>query len=345
MADVAARAGVSRALVSLVFRDARGPSAETRAHVLRVAGEIGYRLDPTARLLRSSRSRLLGVVLDIRNPFHADLVDGLHAAAERAGYRVALGAVTPGRVAGRAAGDLLESRCEGVVLLGSAMPAGGVSGLADRAPVVVMGRRAGDTGADVVRTADADGAGAAVDHLVALGHRDVVHVDGARLPGSADRRRGYRAAMRRHGFAGRARVLPGDGTEDAGVRAALTLRSGGPLPTAVVMYNDRSAVGLLDALLRAGVDVPAEVSVVGYDDSSLARMTHVDLTSVGQDAAGMAAAAVDLLVERLDGGRRAARDVVLPPHLVVRGTTGPRPLPAGARGPPVVALLPDERAP
>jgi DNA-binding LacI/PurR family transcriptional regulator len=131
--------------------------------------------------------------------------------------------------------------------------------------------------------------------------------------------------MRRHGLADHVRVIAGDHTEAAGTRAARALLAGGALPGAVVAYNDSCALGLLDAFNRAGVEVPADVSVAGYDDSSLARLAHVNLTTVSQDARGQAEHAVAAAVERLDGGRVRPREVVLAPRLVVRGTTGPPP--------------------
>jgi DNA-binding LacI/PurR family transcriptional regulator len=177
----------------------------------------------------------------------------------------------------------------------------------------------------VVRSADADGVGQAVGHLAGLGHRAIAYVDGGRGPIAADRRRGYRTAMRRHGLAELVRVVPGDHTEAAGTRAARALLAGGEVgpPTAVVAYNDQSALGLLDELSRAGMEVPGQMSVAGYDDSSLARLAHVNLTTVSQDARGQAEHAVAAAVERLDGGRVRPREVVLAPRLVVRGTTGP----------------------
>lgn len=122
-------------------------------------------------------------------------------------------------------------------------------------------------------------------------------MDGGRGAIASDRRRGYRRAVRRPGLAARARVIPGDHTEEAGIRAAQTLRAE-RLPTAVITSNDRCAVGLLDAFARQGVEVPGAVSVVGYDDSMLARLAHVDLTTVSQDAAQQAERAVELAVER-----------------------------------------------
>jgi DNA-binding LacI/PurR family transcriptional regulator len=129
--------------------------------------------------------------------------------------------------------------------------------------------------------------------------------------------------MRRRGFASHLRVIPGDHTEEAGILAAAVLTAGERLPTAVITSNDRCAVGLLDALARLGVAVPGSVSVVGYDDSALARLAHVDLTTVSQDARGQAGQAVALAMERLEAGRAAPREVVLTPHLVVRSTTAP----------------------
>jgi DNA-binding LacI/PurR family transcriptional regulator len=173
-----------------------------------------------------------------------------------------------------------------------------------------------------VRVADDEGVGQAVDHLVGLGHRHIVHVDGADAAMAADRRAGFLAAVRRHGLDA-ARVLPGGYDEAAGAAAARVLLADPALPTAVVAANDRSAIGLLDVFLRAGVQVPGDMSVVGYDDSALARLAHVDLTTVSQEAGAQAVQAVGAAVARLDGSREEPQEVVLTPRLVVRGTSGP----------------------
>ena len=323
LADVAARAGVSSGLVSLVLRNQPGPSAQTRTRVIAAAQELGYRADRTASLLARRRSRHLGVLMDVRNTFHAELVTDLDAAATGLGYDLVLSTLTPARDERRAAEILLDFRCEALILLGPDEPAGWLNALGSEIPVVVVGRRVPSAAVDVVRAADDRGVAQAVSHLAGLGHRDIAFVDGGSGTIAADRRRGYRQAMRRRGFAGHLRIIPGDHTEEAGTRAAAALTAGENLPTAVITSNDRCAVGLLDALSRLGVAVPGAVSVVGYDDSALARLAHVDLTSVSQDARGQAGQAVALAVERLENGRAAPREVVLTPHLVVRGTTGP----------------------
>jgi DNA-binding LacI/PurR family transcriptional regulator len=323
LADVAARAGVSSGLVSLVLRDQPGPSAPTRARVLEAAQELGYRADRMASLLARRRSRHLGVLMDVRNTFHAELVTDLDAAATGLGYDLVLSTLTPARGERSAAEILLDFRCEALILLGPDESAGWLNALGRELPVVVIGRRVPPAAVDVVRAADDRGVALAVGHLFALGHHDIAFVDGGTGTIAADRRRGYRQAMRRRGLAGHLRVIPGDHTEEAGIRAAAALAAGDSLPTAVITSNDRCAVGLLDALARLGVAVPGSVSVVGYDDSMLARLAHVDLTTVSQDARGQAGQAVALAVERLEAGRAEPREVVLTPQLVVRGSTGP----------------------
>jgi DNA-binding LacI/PurR family transcriptional regulator len=323
LADVAARAGVSTALASIVIRGVRGASAESRQRVLQAADELGYRPDTRARLLRSSRSRLLGVVFGVQHPFHGDLVGGLYQAADQIGYDLALSAVTPARYEPRAVRSLLQDRCEALILLGPQAPTSDLADLAARLPVVVVARAVRHRAVDVVRTADDEGLHQAIDHLVALGHGRIAHIDGGRAPGAADRRRGYRQAMRRHGLDAGARILPGGLTEDDGAAAAHVLLDtpAGQRPTAVTVFNDRSATGVLDVLHRAGLTVPGDISVIGYDDSRLARLSHVDLTTVAQDAEQMTTLAVTRAIDRLNGTPVDHRELVIPPRLVVRGTT------------------------
>ena len=325
LADVAARAGVSTALVSTVMRDVPGASAATRQRILQAAEEIGYRPDARARLLRSNRSRLIGVTFGVQHAFHGDLVSGLYEAADAEGYEIALSAVTPRRDERRAVGSLLQDRCEAMILLGPDSPAGYLAELAGRCPVVVVARAVSGRGVDVVRTADDEGLQQAVDHLVALGHRRIAHIDGGRAPGAAQRRRGYRQAMHRHGLDADILIVPGGVGEEDGAEAARQLLATVPRPTAVAVFNDRSATGLLDVFRNAGLSVPQDISVVGFDDSRLARLSHVDLTTVAQDAGRMASLAVARAIDRLDGTPTGGREVVISPRLIVRGTTAALP--------------------
>jgi DNA-binding LacI/PurR family transcriptional regulator len=323
LGDVAAEVGLSQASVSLVLRGAAGPSAATRERVLEAAARLGYRPDRAASLLARRRSRLIGVMLDIRSDYHGKLVEDIHEVAEQHGYDLVLSTVTRTRDERRAVETLLDSRCEALVLLGPDAPAAWLAALDRQLPVVVVGRPFPSAGVDVVRAADDVGVGLAIDHLVGLGHPDIAYIDGGAGEIAAGRRLGYGDAMRRHGLRDRVRVVPGDHTEEAGIRAAAVLTGTAPRPTAVVTFNDRVAVGLLDALSRAGVTVPGDISVVGFDDSPLSRLAHVDLTTVSQSSHELTEHAVAAVVERLDGGRTEHREVVLTPQLVVRSTTGP----------------------
>lgn len=320
--DVAERAGVSRALVSIVMRGVAGAGPQTRERVHRAAEEIGYRPDVHARRLRQQRTKLAGVMFTATQEFHADLVDGVYSAADALGYDVVLSAVTPHRDEQRAIRTLVDDRCEGLVLIGPQMPTRDLVDLATRLPVVVVARKV--RGVDDVRSDDAAGAGLAVEHLVTLGHRRIVYLDGAGAPGAAERLRGYRSAMRDAQLT--ATVRPGGLTEREGAAAAAAMLDSGELPDAVFAFNDRCALGVMDVFLRSGVSVPDQISVIGFDDSPLAGLAHINLTTVRQDCAGLARAAMERLAARLDGGAAEGRtvDIVCEPSLVVRGSAGPR---------------------
>lgn len=321
--DVAARAGVSTASASLVLRGKPGPGARTREAVLEAAHALGYRADRTASLLARRRTQLLGVTMDVSSPFHAELLEDVHAAADRRGYDVVVSPVTRTHGEARAIETLLDFRCEALLLLGASLPEAELATIARQHAVVAVGRRLAVSGVDVVRAADDVGVGLAVEHLVGLGHRAIAFIDGPRGPIATLRRQGYRQAVRRLLGPDAVQVVAGGGTEEDGARAAAALESAPP--TAVVAFNDRCALGVLDRLRRDGIGVPEQVSVIGYDDSPLARLGTVDLTTVSQSSQAMAEAAVAAAVERLKGTRTKPVDVVLEPHLVVRGTTAPPP--------------------
>ena len=320
MADVAERAGVSRALVSIVFREVPGASPATRERVMQAAAELSYRPDQRARLLGSNRSRTVGVTFGLHHEFHAEIVEGLYRVVEGTGYDLVLGAVAPVRDERRAVQSLLEFRCEALILIGTTLPRATLEELADRVPVVVMARALRSRAIDVVRSDDVAGARLAVEHLVDLGHHDIVHVDGQRAPGAAQRRRGYHAAMRAAGLESQARLVPGGLTDEDGERAAARLHTGGP-PTAVTAFNDHCAAGLISATRAQGISVPHSLSVVGFDDSRIASLSSVALTTIAQDAPVLAGSALDLALARAEARFDTASDVVVAPRLVVRRTT------------------------
>jgi DNA-binding LacI/PurR family transcriptional regulator len=189
MLDVAEAAGVSRALVSIVFRGAPGASEQTRARVLEVADRLGFSPNRSASLLKLRRNRHLGVAMDVRSTFHAELVEGIQAAADAAGYEVVLSAVTSGRGEERAVSTLLDFRCEALLLLGTGLDDNALSDLARRLPLVLVGGARARPTLDVVRSSDDSGSGLVVDHLVGLGRAQGVGAgSGVRRPVTGCRR-------------------------------------------------------------------------------------------------------------------------------------------------------------
>ncbi len=333
MEDVAARAGVSRALVSIVFRGVAGASDETRARVLAAARELDYRPDTRASRLGRGRTRMLGVTFAVGHAFHGEILGSLYSEADSEGYEIVLSGVTPDRDDRAAVDTLLAERCEGLVLVGSGLGSPGLRRLGERLPVVSLLRPVREGPVHVVRTDDALGLRLAVAHLRGLGHTRIALLDGDRAPGAAERRQGYRRGLRVAPALDEV-VLDGGLTELDGARAAAAfLALGGERPTAVAAFNDRCALGFIDVVRQAGLRVPEDVSVVGFDDIEQAAYPHVALTTVRQDASRLGAEAVRAVTTRLDRapagtagasgpeGTRAPDGAVVEPELVVRSST------------------------
>ena len=323
--DVAARAGVSKCLVSLVMRDAPSVSEAKRRAVLAAAAELDYRPNAVARSLVQRRTRVLGVLLsDLHNTFFADVLDGIAGRAGERGYKAMLntGNRAPSGEAD-AIETLLELRADGLILAGPRLETARITEAARTAPVVLVARTVAASAVDCVSNDDVAGATLAVEHLVQLGHRRIAHIDGGAGAGAEARKQGFTKTMRRHGLASQARTARGDYTEEGGVQGVAALLARGTRPTAILAANDLSAIGALDALTRNVLRVPEDISLVGYDNTSLAGLRHSDLPTIDQPREAMGRTAVDLLLERLENRRKASRRVVMPPTLVVRGTTAP----------------------
>jgi len=354
MEDVAREAGVSRALVSLVMREQPNVSPKRRQRVLEAAQRLGYRPNAMARSLASRRTRTVGVILDdLRNPFFAEIAGGVEELASEFGYQLLLAA--GGRQARRewaAVSALLEYRVDGIILLSPRMRSADIAAAAAEAPLVVTGRQLRNADADFVVVDERHGTELVLDHLVELGHERIAHVDGGTGAGGPQRRSAYVSGMRRRRLGRHTHVIPGDFTEEAGATAARELLAGAEIPTAVFAANDVVAAGLLGGLDRAGVEVPQDVSIVGYDNVSIAHLAHVSLTTVDQPRTEMGRLALELLLDRIDN-HRPSEVRVLEPTLVVRSTTAPprssvaaapgRSAPARSAGPAAAAGLQQSR--
>ena len=192
------------------------------------------------------------------------------------------------------------------------------------APLVVVGRPARGVDADFVLIDETHGTELVLEHLAGLGHRHIAHVDGGRGAGGPQRRAAYIRGMKMRGLGEHVQVIAGDFTEEAGVNAARALTENRQrprrLPTAIFAANDMIAAGLLGGLDRAGVGVPDEVSIVGYDNIGIAHLAHVSLTTVDQPRTEMGRLALELMLDRIDN-RRSSVVRTLEPALVVRATT------------------------
>lgn len=323
MDDVAREAGVSRALVSLVMRGAPNVSDTRREAVNEAADRLGYRPNLHARNLAQRRSGTIGVLInDLHNPFFGEVIDGVEEEAEQRDLRVLIlnGGRDPDREA-RAVETYLQFQVEGIVLVGTRLDDDALISASRAAPAVVVASGWNNVGVDTITNDDEAGAGLAIDHLVSLGHERIVHLDGASNISAAPRRAGYIHAMQRHRLESTV-VAAGDDEADAGSAVDAVLEMD-PVPTAIFAFNDLLAAGVLDAVEDRGLRVPDDMSIVGYDNTFIASLNHLALTTVNQPRREMGRMAVSAIAARIDDDRVETTLHRLEPELVIRGTTAP----------------------
>lgn len=336
IADVAHRSGVSTATVSRVLSGAVPARAATRERVLAAARELDYRPSGIARALKRDETRTIGLLItDIGNPFFPQIVRAIEDEAHRRGYGVVLcnAADDPDRELAYL-DLLLERRVDGLIVASARTTGRHADRLAEvPMPVVLVNAQAPTGRLSSITVAHRHGSRMAARHLLSLGHRRIGHVAGPSLQAAAARLRlaGVSDALREAGLdAATLAVAEGDEHVDGGERAAEQLLAEDPLPTGIVCYNDLSAIGALRAIRRAGLQVPADVSVVGFDDIELAAWTDPPLTTIRQPTDALGRWAVERLTTG-PAGPEPASHVVLEPSLVVRGSTAPPPADYGTR--------------
>ncbi|MFE9425626.1 LacI family DNA-binding transcriptional regulator [Kitasatospora sp. NPDC006697] len=330
MADVAKVAGVSHQTVSRVLGDHPNVREATRTRVREVIAELGYRPNPAARALVTKRSRTLGVVAANTTLYGpASILSALEHAAREAGYLVAAVSLDElSESALRKAVDHLAAwGVEGVVVMTPHQRT--VTALLRlEAPFPIVTVEGGhDLDLPGVALDQYSGARLVTEHLLALGHTAVWHVAGPRQWLEAEGRfEGWRAALEAAGLPV-PRHLDGDWSAASGYRAGRLLaeaRAGladAARPTAVFVANDHMALGVLRALREAGLRVPADLAVAGFDDLPESDYFVPPLTTVRQDFAAIGRAGVDLLLARIEEPAAAAVHVTVPPELVVRAST------------------------
>jgi len=329
--DVARDAGVSRALASLALRGSTRVSARSRERIHAAASRLGYRPNLNARNLAARLSGIVGVLVsNLHNPFFAEVVDGLSAEAAEHGLQVILAAGQAHLAGERAALEtLLSLRPAGVALIGPVLDRASIERAAAAVPLVVINRSVRGDRLDSVTIDEYAGSALAIAHLVSLGHRRITHLDGGSGAGASARRTGYLRAMRRYAPGAPAGVVRGGCTEPAGWRATDRLLRAvprGELSSALFVADDCAAIGVLARLAEAAIDVPGELSVIGFGNADVAAMLSTQLTTVHQPRQQMGRLAVTALRTRQSGRTTAQRHVVAP-SLVIRRTTAPPPHP------------------
>jgi LacI family transcriptional regulator len=327
--DVARHAQVSTTAVSKVLRNAYGASPAMRAKVQQAITELGYRPSAAARGLRG-QTYTIGVMLpELRNLFFADVLDGITTQLGGTDYQVLLAPGCNGeKEEARVIEAMIDRSMDGLVLIAPVSSKTRLNSVARSVPTVVVGRHGSSAAYDTVTDDDVAGAALVVDHLADLGHRRIAHIehhetDPVRLVEmpNAQRANGYRDAMRSRGLAGEIDIASTTYTHHGGYLGAKELLARPQRPTAIFAGADVVALGALEAVAEAGLSVPGDISVVGYDNSALAAFGPISLTSVDQDGRQMGANAARLLVDRITDRERRTVQVRLSPTLVVRRTS------------------------
>lgn len=326
--DVAAEAGVSVAAVSKVVRDAYGVSDEMRAKVQAAIDKLGYRPNVGARTMRG-RSFTVGVkATELSSLFVGEVVEAIGDELNDTPFDMILAATgaDPTRQR-RSIESLLDRRIDGLIVVAPWVSPAWLEQVAERVPTVVIAQHGLSKAYDTVVNDDAEGARMVVDHLVKLGHRRIVHTsqpvgsDSAHPLSHVARQKGYEDAMRSQGLD--PDVIVTSYSERGGYEAATrALRRAEP-PTAIFAGADVAALGAMRAIEDAGLSVPGDVSLVGYDNIWISAIKRISLTTVDQSSQVTGAASARLLLERMEGERSQPVRYTVTPSLVVRGTTAP----------------------
>jgi LacI family transcriptional regulator len=323
IADVAQAAGVSPMTVSRVLNGAGGASAETSARVLSAATSLNYRPNPFARGLRSDRSKTIGLLIpDITNPFFPEIIRGAEDAATAAGYNLLISNVVESSEREAQLIDALSRhRVDGIIVCSARMPGPALASAhgAHRAAVLIN-RDANPKVAGTVVTDYEKGASYAIDHLVQRGRRRIAVVAGPRSSfGGKSRLVGIRQTLSTHGLSTLG-VVYCDPTAGGGEKATEQLLRESPDLDALVCYNDLNAIGAMKACRAAGIAIPGQVALIGFDDIPMAELLAPPLTTLRVQKREMGEAAVGLLLDRM-ATKNWQHGIVIVPELIVRETT------------------------
>lgn len=331
--DVARAANVSIATVSRVFNNNPLVSGETAQRVLESAAALDYWPNGAARSLTTNQSHTFGVLLpDLFGEFYSEIIRGIDSVVHERRYQLLFSSSHASGEEVLGAARAMLGRIDGLLMMApDAASIETVERIRKRITVVLLNPGFAVPGCDAVSVDNFGGAHAVTSHLLGLGHREVALVAGpAGNRDAEERARGFRRALADGGLEpAAALVVPGDFRETSGYAAARRILARHPRPTAVFAANDNMAIGLLSALREAGVRVPGDVAVAGFDNQTTTRYLNPALTTVDVDTFALGREAVTLMLENLDDDDtdRPRTNRVLPARLTIRESCGA--LPAG----------------
>ena len=324
--DVALAAGVSISTVSKVVNGRYGIAVGTTARVREVVQVLGYEPSLVARSLRSNRTHVIGILVAEFEPYSAEILKGTATALADTDYELL--AYPGGRRGGGAGWERRYlSRLSGTLIDGALLVTPSVVDADADVPLVSIDPHAGPAGLPTVDSDSFTGAVLATRHLIQLGHRRIGFMAGRPdLESSRLREAGFRQALAEAGLEADPDLIRlGDYRRDAARAPAIALLTHADRPTAIFAANDLSAMGTMDVAREMGLDVPGDLSVVGFDDIPESIRTTPPLTTVHQPIQEMGAAGITMLIALMDGTPVDQTHVRLPTSLVLRGSTaGPR---------------------
>jgi LacI family transcriptional regulator len=323
--EVAQRAGVSAMTVSRVVNGRGSVDSETRQRVEEAIQALDYVPNRIARGLISQKTQTIGIIVpDIVNPFFAPVVRGAESAARKAGYRVLLcNSEGDLRLEREYIEDLVAHRVEGLLLAPASDRSRSsiLSLLRGGFPLVLIDRALPDADCDLIVSDNAQGARRLIEHLIAIGHREIAHVSDAEDTSTGrERLRGYREALEAAGIPFQPELVIRTTVDRiGGYRAAQEILARDPLPTAIFAVNNMTAVGTMEALRERSLSVPKDMGLVCFDDVEHLAVLSPILTVIDQPAETFGSLGVQLLLERMTGKANSRpRRIILQTDLIVR---------------------------
>jgi LacI family transcriptional regulator len=327
--DVARMAGVSIGTVSRALNRPDAVAPETRSRIEAAVIALGYRANAVAQSMRTQTTHIVALLVhDIANPIFIAAAQAAQRVLSHAGYLLVLASTDPWQASEAPTVRLLnQRRVDGLIgFLRSETDPEIIAALQEFEGAIVLFDRDMDVRADTVLTDHAGGIRRATRHLLYLGHRRIAFICGASdiLPGR-ERMRGFREAFAAYGAEVPQDLVRDQSLESAyGFREASSLLRGPAQPTAILAAGNQLLEGTLEAVKEAAIDIPTDLSVIGFDDSALARLSTPPITIVRRNLMQMGTMAAEILIDRLkSGAKRATRRIVLPTELLLRDSCGP----------------------